>query len=78
MYVPPDEPVKDVGEVNMTYEHDDNTQQHQQENQWNESQQQTAEENLDVTPSTSSNEPTASVNPIYQRYVQIGNFITFY
>lgn len=67
MYVPPDEPVKGVGEVNISYQQDMDGQFQYQSSEAVDGH---GGSNIDVSPSTSTayETNTSSVNPIYQRY----------
>ena len=55
MYVPPDEPVQDLGEINMTFEHDEAAQRRKQAAA------------AASSAGASNYEPVAAINPIYQR-----------
>lgn len=64
MYVPPDEPIQDQGEINMTFQHDENAQ----------NQKQAAAAAAAAAASSSAGAshqegPVAAINPIYQRYL---------
>ena len=65
MYVPPDEPIKSIGEVNMTFDHDSDYSHVRR--QGDGAQQRSKPIGIETSTTTDGFEATASVNPIYQR-----------
>ena len=65
MYVPPDEPIKSLGEVNMTFDHDGAYTNVRY--QGDGAQQTWSKQKIETATTSDGFEATASVNPIYHR-----------